>query len=97
MKLKIKKDKDLRKRFLKLEPRQKFFKAMHHNMYLENSIRGVCFAKETKFRGLGVKFVNRCVVTGRSKGVLREFKISRMVFKRLSAKGELVGVRKSSW
>lgn len=37
---------------------------------------------------------NRCVVTGRGKGVLRKFRISRIVFREQSVKGSLVGIRK---
>lgn len=37
---------------------------------------------------------NRCVVTGRGKGVLRTFRLSRMVFREQGVKGSLVGIRK---
>lgn len=40
---------------------------------------------------------NRCEVTGRPRGVLRKFKMSRIAFRELAHKGQIPGVKKSSW
>ena len=40
---------------------------------------------------------NRCVLTGRSGGVLRQFKMSRIKFRELAELSILPGVKKSSW
>ncbi len=40
---------------------------------------------------------NRCKVTGRSGGYMRDFGISRCLFRELAEKAEIPGVRKSSW
>ncbi|KUP23454.1 30S ribosomal protein S14 [Paenibacillus sp. DMB5] len=40
---------------------------------------------------------NRCAVTGRPRGYLSKFKISRIVFRELALKGQIPGVTKSSW
>jgi ribosomal protein S14 len=40
---------------------------------------------------------NFCSLTGRSRGVLREFKLSRLSFKRLAGLRYVFGVRRSSW
>ncbi|MFC0274719.1 30S ribosomal protein S14 [Metabacillus herbersteinensis] len=40
---------------------------------------------------------NRCEVTGRPRGNLRKFKISRIAFRELAHKGQLPGIKKSSW
>lgn len=40
---------------------------------------------------------NRCAVTGRPRGYLRKFNMSRIVFRELAYKGQLPGVKKSSW
>ncbi|MBX9966719.1 30S ribosomal protein S14 [Priestia aryabhattai] len=40
---------------------------------------------------------NRCEVTGRPRGYLRKFKLSRIAFRELAHKGQLPGVKKSSW
>lgn len=44
-----------------------------------------------------VRVKNRCSVTGRSKGFLRKFGLSRIKFRELANEGKLPGVRKSSW
>ena len=97
MKFKIVKEKRNRERFARKEARLKMLKAMVANTYLDERIRQNSFDKLSKVKGLEHKLVNRCVVTGRSRGVLRKFKVSRMVFKKLGMEGKLVGVRKASW
>lgn len=44
-----------------------------------------------------VRLRNRCSVTGRSRGYMRRFGVSRIVFREEALKGNLPGVRKSSW
>ena len=39
----------------------------------------------------------RCALSGRSRGYYRKFGISRIAFRELALKGQLPGVRKSSW
>jgi small subunit ribosomal protein S14 len=40
---------------------------------------------------------NRCVETGRSRGYMRQFGLSRISFREHASKGEVPGVTKSSW
>ena len=40
---------------------------------------------------------NRCEVTGRPRGFMRKFKMSRIAFRELAHKGHLPGIKKSSW
>jgi small subunit ribosomal protein S14 len=40
---------------------------------------------------------NRCSLTGRPRGFLRKFGMSRVTFRELSLKGQIPGVTKSSW
>lgn len=40
---------------------------------------------------------NRCGVTGRSRGYIRQFGLSRITFREHASKGEIPGVRKASW
>jgi small subunit ribosomal protein S14 len=40
---------------------------------------------------------NRCVETGRSRGFMRQFGLSRLSFREHASKGEVPGVTKSSW
>jgi small subunit ribosomal protein S14 len=40
---------------------------------------------------------NRCVETGRSRGYMRLFGLSRLSFREHASKGEIPGITKSSW
>jgi len=44
-----------------------------------------------------VRLHNRCKLTGRPKGYMRQFGISRIVFRELASKGLIPGVKKASW
>jgi len=39
----------------------------------------------------------RCMLTGRSKGNLRKFKICRIMLRELALAGKIPGLRKASW
>jgi small subunit ribosomal protein S14 len=40
---------------------------------------------------------NRCSLTGRSRGYIRRYGISRIKFRELALQGKIPGVRKASW
>ena len=40
---------------------------------------------------------NRCELTGRSRGVYRKFKLSRICLRDLASRGQIPGMTKSSW
>lgn len=40
---------------------------------------------------------NRCEMTGRSRGYLREFGLSRIALRELALEGKIPGLRKASW
>lgn len=40
---------------------------------------------------------NRCKLTGRSRGYMRQFGISRITFREMASKGLIPGVKKASW
>ena len=40
---------------------------------------------------------NRCAVTGRPRGYYRKFGLSRIALRELALRGEVPGVKKSSW
>lgn len=40
---------------------------------------------------------NRCQLTGRSRGYLRTFGVSRIAFRDMARSGVIPGIRKSSW
>jgi small subunit ribosomal protein S14 len=40
---------------------------------------------------------NRCQLTGRSRGTLRKFKVSRIMLRELALAGKIPGLKKASW
>lgn len=44
-----------------------------------------------------IRVRNRCILTGRSRGYLRAFGLSRIQFRELAHQGMVPGVTKSSW
>ena len=44
-----------------------------------------------------VRLHNRCKLTGRPKGYLRQFGISRINFREMASEGLIPGVKKASW
>lgn len=44
-----------------------------------------------------VRLRNRCQLTGRARGFLRKFKLSRLCFREMASNGMIPGVTKSSW
>lgn len=49
-----------------------------------------------KINRVSTRGVNRCKITGRPKGYMRHFGLSRLTFRELASKGELPGVVKAS-
>ena len=43
------------------------------------------------------RIINRCEITGRSHGVYRKLKISRIALRELASNGKIPGMTKSSW
>lgn len=44
-----------------------------------------------------VRLKNRCAITGRSRGYMRAFGLSRIQFRELVLEGKIPGVKKASW
>ena len=44
-----------------------------------------------------IRLHNRCKITGRPKGYMRQFGISRIQFREMASQGLIPGVRKASW
>jgi len=44
-----------------------------------------------------VRLRNRCQITGRARGFLRKFKLSRLCFREMANKGLIPGIFKASW
>ncbi len=44
-----------------------------------------------------VRLHNRCKITGRPRGYMRKFGISRVLFRDMASQGKIPGVTKASW
>jgi small subunit ribosomal protein S14 len=44
-----------------------------------------------------VRIKNRCAMSGRGRGYMRDFGVSRIVFRELARDGKIPGVKKASW
>ncbi|WP_185869416.1 30S ribosomal protein S14 [Blattabacterium cuenoti] len=44
-----------------------------------------------------VRLKNRCSITGRCRGYMRKFGVSRIVFRNLVSQGLIPGIKKASW
>lgn len=44
-----------------------------------------------------IRLRNRCKLTGRARGYLRKFKLSRLTFREMALNGLIPGVTKASW
>ena len=93
------KDQKKRELFRKFEIQRSFLKACIQNQTFPQSLRYDLTLKlhQLKKQTSLTKCVNRCVFSGRGRGVLRKFKLSRIWVRDLLAKGKLQGTTKSSW
>jgi len=53
--------------------------------------------KSQKTPKYSTRVVRRCQITGRSRGVYRKFRVSRIVLRELALQGKVPGMRKASW
>lgn len=44
-----------------------------------------------------IRLHNRCGLTGRPKGFMRKFGISRVAFRKMAVEGKIPGITKASW
>ncbi|HKK37800.1 MAG TPA: 30S ribosomal protein S14 [Cryomorphaceae bacterium] len=44
-----------------------------------------------------VRMHNRCKLTGRPRGYMRQFGLSRVTFREMALEGKIPGVKKASW
>ncbi len=44
-----------------------------------------------------VRLKNRCQLTGRPRGYIRYFGLSRVMFREMALQGKIPGIRKASW
>ena len=99
MKILYLKDKNRRFFYDKTEKKKYILRYIFNNLSLENVLRIKAYTEYSnlcKFSTI-TKIKNRCILTNRSKGIYRKFKLSRLFFKKYALSGDLPGIRKASW
>jgi small subunit ribosomal protein S14 len=99
MKYLTERDKLRRSLFEKFEKQRICLKTLSKDKRLSSSLRLLYKLKLSVYlkNSAKIRVKNRCVITGRSRGVIRYFRMSRIQIRQLSLKGFLYGIRKSSW
>jgi len=72
-------------------------KVMNKNFSIEERIQVQNKLNDLPRNSSSIRYRNRCKLTGRTRGVYRKFKLSRIKIRELSMSGDLPGVVKSSW
>lgn len=95
----IQRDQRRRLLFSQFETKQIQHKALLQDALVKNSIKRELSLRMHKIPRNSSKsrVRNRCTLTGRSRGILRTFKMSRIRFRELASQGVLNGVSKASW
>jgi len=94
------KDKRARQRYASKAIFRRALKYVTRSDFYSSNIRYIASRKLvalSKKRAKKTRFVNCCVLSGRSKAVYKDFRLSRMMFRKLVHEGKLYGVTKSSW
>ena len=90
--------KGLSEEYLSQEEESKMFKVMTANSILSLSTwKKVLGSDVLTFSGGVSKIRKVCRVTGRSRGVLSDYQVSRIKWKEIFNRGLISGSRKSSW
>jgi small subunit ribosomal protein S14 len=99
MKNSLKKDLMVRQQIQRMEYKRVLYKSIIKDQTLSQELRYDFILKLNKLprQSSVIKKNNRCVLTGRTKGTLRYFKMSRICLRELVASGTLPGVIKASW
>lgn len=98
MKAKLVSDFKKRKQFKVNEISQKISKSLSQNKGLPIFQQWWVKLNQANFQAnTKVKIKNRCILTGRSKSVSRDYRLSRIQFRELGRAGNITGLRKSSW
>ncbi|TVY36621.1 37S ribosomal protein MRP2, mitochondrial [Lachnellula occidentalis] len=97
--IKVIRDHTKRKVFAENEPERQALRYIIRNLSLPQRTRAQaqlqlsqmhCYTRPTQIR-------NRCIEGGKGRGVLRDFKMTRYMFRMHALAGNLPGVKKASW
>ena len=74
------------------------YKSVLRSKFLDNSFRAIVYAYSfPKFKKSAFFPKPICIETGRGRGVLSKFFLSRISFKKYSINGQILGFKKSRW
>ena len=81
------------------EQQRLLYRAILQDRNLPHSLRYAFILKLNTLprNSISVRVRNRCVLTGRSRGIIRHFKCSRISLRELVSGGQVPGLTKSSW
>ncbi len=99
MRAKIEKDRKKRVTVKKFEKKRNELKSIIYNDSYPNEerLRALQKLRDLPRDGAACRVKNRGVLTGRSKSVYRDFKISRILLRKKGLEGFLPGTSKASW
>jgi len=72
-------------------------KTKNINLTMEERLEAVQKLSDMPRNSSETRLRNRCYLSGRPRGFLRKFGLSRIAFRELALRGEVPGVMKSSW
>lgn len=82
----------------KWEKREQLKKVIYDmNKSVEERLAAVDTLNKMPKNSSSIRLRNRCQLTGRSRGYLRKFKLSRLCFREMANQGLIPGVVKASW
>lgn len=64
---------------------------------LKNMAKESVIARAKKKPKYSTRIVRRCFRCGRKRGYLRDFNLCRICFREMASRGEIPGIKKSSW
>jgi|ERR1711934_422885 len=93
MKSIIEKNKKKRQSFKKNEIKQKVFKYLYFNEYLNKNVRILAKKKHHEIHNFNskVSIRNSCIISGRKNSVFKKYKLSRIELKKSILNGKLPG------
>jgi len=95
----VQKNLNRKKIVLKFENRRKSLKAkiMQKDLSMEERFKIQSKLNDLPRDSANIRVRNRCLITGRTRGVYRKFGLSRIKLRELTMSGNLPGMVKSSW
>ncbi|BFI91120.1 30S ribosomal protein S14 [Enterobacterales bacterium endosymbiont of Anomoneura mori] len=78
--------------------RNEIKKKINNNSYSFNKKLKYIFKLQSLPRNSSLsRYHNRCFITGRPRGYIRKFGLSRIKFREFAMRGEIPGLKKASW